>query len=119
MNHFNQLPEFQKELSKLKKKYRSLPEDIEKFERLIIKNPLGLGKNFTILHFGESLKIVKARLACRNLRERSVRIIYAYHEDILTFMYIEIYYKGDKDNEDKERVKEYISKLKNPQVKNE
>lgn len=112
MNHFNALPEFEKELSKLKKKYRSLPEDIKKLERLIIQSPLGLGKNFVVLHYGESLKIIKARLACRSLRERSVRIIYAHHNDTLTFVYIEIYYKGDKENEDKNRVKEYISKFK-------
>jgi hypothetical protein len=113
MNHFNQIPEFEKELLKLKKKYRSLPEDIEKLEKLLLQNPLGLGKNFTILHYGESLKIIKARLACRSLRGRSIRLIYAYHGDILTFVYIEIYCKSYKDNEDKERVKEYISKFKN------
>lgn len=88
MNHFDKLPEFEKELSKLEKKYRSLPQDIEKFEKLLLQNPLGLGKNFTIIHYGVSVKIIKARLVCRSLKDRSIRIIYAYHNDTLTFLYI-------------------------------
>jgi hypothetical protein len=31
MSHFKKLPEFEKELVKLSKKYRSLAEDIKKF----------------------------------------------------------------------------------------
>ncbi len=109
MSHFNRLPEFEKELSRLSKKYRSLFEDIEKFERLISLNPTGYGTNFVIIHHEPKLKIVKARLACKSLRDRSMRIIYAYHQDVFEFMYIELYFKGDKENEDRERIKEYIS----------
>ena len=51
---------------------------------------------------------MKARLACKSLRDRSIRVIYAYHNDTVTFVYIELYFKGDKKNEDRERVREYI-----------
>ena len=78
---------------------------------MLLQNPLGLGKNFTVIHYGTALKIIKARLACRSLKDRSVRIVYAYHGDTMTFMYIEIYFKGNKESEDKSRVKEYISKF--------
>jgi len=113
MNHFNQLSEFEKEFSNLSKKYRSLPEDFKKFERLIDMTPTGSGKNFTIIHSNQNIKIVKSRVTCKSLRDRSIRVIYAYHENSVTFVYIEIYFKGDKANEDRERIKNY---LKNFQV---
>ena len=108
MNHFNRLPEFEKELKKLRSKYPSLPDDLSRFERIIEINPVGIGTNFVTIHHSTTLKMVKARLACKSLRDRSIRVIYAYHEDIITFVYIEMYFKGDKENEDCERVKEYL-----------
>jgi len=108
MSRFNQLPEFEKEFSKLFKKYRSLAEDLKKFEKLVEINPTGVGKNFTIIHNSEKVKIVKTRLACKSLRDRSMRMIYAYHDDKVIFVYIELYFKGDKANEDRERIKEYL-----------
>ncbi len=111
MNHSNYLPEFEKEFSRLLRKYRSLNEDIKIFERFIFANPTGLGKNFAIMHSGENLKIVKARMMCKSLQNRNIRIIYAYHNDKFEFMYIEIYWKGEKENEDRERVKDYLKKF--------
>ena len=111
MSHFNQLPAFEKEFSKLSRKYKSLPDDLHKLEEIITNphiGPVGVGKNFVTLYQGDKIKIVKTRLACRSLRERSMRIVYAYHEDEIRFMYIEIYYKGDKENEERERIKEYL-----------
>jgi hypothetical protein len=115
MSHFSKLPEFEKEFSKLSKKYPSLPDDLKKLERLIALNPVGMGTNFVTIHHSEEAKIVKARLACKSLKERSVRIIYAYHEYITTFVHIEIYFKGDKENEDSLRIKHYLSSLSMPQ----
>lgn len=111
MSHFNQLPEFEKAFLKLFRKYKSLPEDLRKLETIITNpdiGPVGVGKNFITLHQSENIKIVKARLACMSLRERSMRVVYAYHSDKIEFMYIEIYYKGDKENEDNERIKKYL-----------
>ena len=112
MSHFSKLPEFEREFKKLSKKYQSLGEDLKNLEVVLCNYPTGVGKNFTITHFDTSLKIVKARLVCRSLRNRSMRIIYAYHDDNFEFVYIEIYCKSDKENEDKERVNEYIKKFK-------
>jgi hypothetical protein len=112
MSHFSQLPEFEKEFSGLSRKYKSLPDDIRRLEELISNpdiGPVGVGKNFATLHQGDTIKIVKTRLACKSLRERSMRIVYAYHEDRIEFMYIEIYYKGDKENEDRARIQKYIA----------
>lgn len=111
MSHFNQSPEFEKELKKLSKKYRSLPKDLKDLEDVLVVSPTGLGKNFTIVHSAESIKIVKVRLACESLLDRTIRVVYAYHDNTFEFMYIEIYFKGDKENEDRERIGKYIKNI--------
>ena len=112
MSHFEQLPEFQKELSKLSKKYLSLEEDLLKLERLITLNPVGVGMNFVTVHHSPKVKIVKTRLACKSLRDRSMRLMYAYHGSTVTFVYIEIYFKGEKENEDRSRIEQYLRGFK-------
>ena len=108
MNNFNQLAEFQKELKKLSQKYPSLYEDLKKIEEIIIKYPTGIGKNFVIIHHSEIVDIIKARLACRSLKDRSVRLIYAYHKNKIEFIHIELYFKGDKENENRKRIIQYL-----------
>ena len=34
--------------------------------------------------------------------------MYAYHQQLITFVYLEVYFKGDKENEDRERIEEYL-----------
>lgn len=111
MSHFDKLPEFEKEFSKLSKKYPSLAEDLKKFEKLVTMNATGFGVNFVTIHHSEKVKLVKARLACKSLRDRSIRVIYAYHNDTITFVYIELYFKGDKENEDRERIAQYLKSI--------
>ena len=108
MGSFDLLPEFGKEFKRLLKKYRTLDDDLRKFKMVLVNYPTGVGKNFTIIHSTEDLKIVKARMACRALRERSLRIIYSYFEEDRRIEFIEIYFKGDKENEDRKRIKEYL-----------
>lgn len=108
MSHFNKIPQFEKELKKLSKKYSSLPNDIKDLEDILSVFPTGNGKNFTIIHHSENLVLVKTRLTCRSLRDKSMRVIYAYHAKGIEFVYIELYFKGDKKNEDMGRIKEYL-----------
>lgn len=109
MSRFDRTPEFDKDFKRLSKKYRSLDDDLLLLETLLEKFPKGTGSKFAVLHEAEDVVIVKARLACRALRESSLHIIYAYHAGTITFVYIELYYKGDKANEDFERIKEYLA----------
>lgn len=111
MKRFNCLLIFEKELKRLSKKYRTLENDLEKFKKVLASIPTGYGKNFTIVHSGEKITIVKARMACRALRDRSLRVIYAYIEERAVIEFIEIYFKGEKENEDRERIKEYLRNL--------
>ena len=92
MNRFNALPEFEKELKRLSKKYRTLHDDLKKFKKVLLACPTGVGKNFTVVHSEENITIVKARMACRTLRDRSLRVIYAYNKREQTIECIELYY---------------------------
>ena len=112
MSMFSVLPEFNKELKKLAKKYPTLLLDVEDIKPVLIDCPTGIGKNFTIIKINGDITIVKVRIHCESLRSRVVRLIYAYHKDRIEFMYIELYYKGDKENENKERIEDYILRCK-------
>ncbi len=71
---------------------------------------------FRISNLGiENLKIYKAKkFACKSLKgtgvHSGIRIIYAYFEEEDIVELVEIYFKGDKDNEDRERIKRYYQK---------
>ena len=110
MNTFYQLPEFEKELKKLSRKYPSLISDIEDIKPVILSSSdgAGIGKNFTIISVINDIKIVKVRVQCESLRSRAIRLIYAYHKDKIELVYIEVYFKGDKENEDRERIQRYL-----------
>lgn len=108
MNNFNAAAEFEKEFKQLFKKYKTLNDDLEKFKRVLLVTPTGIGKNFVIIHSLPTVKIIKARMACRTLRDRSLRIIYSYFEQEQRIEFIEIYFKGKKESEDRERIKEYL-----------
>lgn len=111
MSEFYQLPEFEKELKKLSKKYPSLIHDIEDIKQILLGTPTGIGKNFTIISTVRDVKIVKVRIRCESLRARTIRMIYAYHADRIEFMYIELYFKGDKEAEDQVRIRKYLEKI--------
>ena len=108
------LPEFEKDLKKLSKRFRTLDEDLKVFvdKQLQLYHKLGIDNRgcFRISDIGISRpKIYKAKkFACRSLKGKGaasgIRAIYAYYEkeDIVEF--IEIYYKGDKENEDRRRI---------------
>jgi len=109
--NFNELPEFYKEFKRFSKKYKSLINDLEEFKRIISIVPLGNSKHFNVITKTEQCIIVKARLFCRYLKGSSLRIIYAFYEQKCEFDFLEIYFKGDKENEDYERIKNYLKSL--------
>ena len=111
MSKFQQSPEFEKELKKLSRKYPSLVNDVEDIKQILANTPTGIGKNFTIIRAIRNVKIVKARLHCESLRARTVRMIYAYHTDRIEFRYLELYFKGNKENEDRGRVTRYLKNV--------
>lgn len=107
--NFNELPEFAKEFKRLIKKYQSLPDDLEEFKRVITVVPLGNSKHFNVITKNDHCTVVKARLFCRYLKGSALRIIYAFHCNNLRVDFIEIYFKGNKENESCERIKAYLN----------
>ncbi len=113
------LPEFDKDMKKLKK-HRTLENDLDRF--LLAQVYMHHIKNqdvkglYRIAGLGiKEPKIYKAtRFSCQSLGGGSysgMRVIYAYMEeendrDKITL--IEIYYKGDKENENRDRIIKYF-----------
>lgn len=109
---FEELPEFRKEFRKFAKKYKSLSDDLEEFRRVLSAAPLGNGgKHFNTLFRSERVNVIKARFFCRYLKGASFRIVYAYAGQPERVEFIELYYKGDKSNEDRGRVERYLKAM--------
>ena len=113
------LTEFDKDFKKLAKRFKTLNDDIETFinRQLKLTHKLGVD-NKGVVHISdlgiEIPKIYKAKkFACKALKGRGgmsgIRIIYAYYESEDIVEFIEIYFKGDKANEDKKRIIKYYS----------
>jgi hypothetical protein len=114
---FKETKKFEKDLKQLYKKFRSIAEDLELFKKLVAKIPLGNNRHFAVLHVVRDVKIIKARMSCRSLKNSSssLRVIYAYHEktdEIELIEFIELYSKGHKEREDQARIQEYIESLR-------
>ena len=109
--NYRELPSFTKELKQLSKKHKSLPEDFEGFKKILNTIPTGNSKHFNSITKHKLCFIIKARLFCRYLKGSSLRIIYAFHSQINEINFIELYFKGNKPNEDKDRVKAYLKNL--------
>jgi hypothetical protein len=108
------LPEFDKDIKRLLKRFRTLEDDLDVFVKaeLVLYHKLKKDNKgiFPIPGLGvEKPKIYKAKkFACRSLKGKGVqsgiRVIYGYFEKEDRIDFIEIYYKGDKENEDKDRI---------------
>lgn len=114
------LPEFEKDIHKLSRRFKTIEDDL----RIFIEKELKLFHKLKIDNKGifhipglqiENPKIFKAKkFACRSLKGKGVhsgiRLIYAYFEEENIIELIEIYYKGDKENEDRQRIFKYYKR---------
>jgi mRNA-degrading endonuclease RelE of RelBE toxin-antitoxin system len=102
---FQELPEFQKDFKRLSKKYPSLPHDLELRKSVFELFPTGRGADVDqIPGLKIQSKIYKARLDCKSLRRDSIRLIYCYDENNFTITFIELYFKGEQQLENRERI---------------
>ena len=116
-SRISRLPEFEEDLKKLLKRFGTLEEDLTIFTETQLKlyHKLDVDNKgvFQISGLGiQNPKIYKGKkFACRSLKgkgaQSGVRVIYAYFEDSDRIDLIEIYFKGDKENEDRDRVLEH------------
>ena len=111
---FDEIIEFQKDLKKLTKRYRSLPEDLEIVKKALYAEP-DADPPYSFRIEGLKIKtcIIKVRkISCRSLKTRGVnsglRIIYAYFKNDFRIVFIELYHKSDKAGENRERILKYF-----------
>ena len=118
-NEIIECPEFKKDFKRLLKKYRSLEEDFETFKNTPLKAFHKLDQaNVGIVPISDlgvlNPKIYKAtKFACKALKGRGaatgIRIVYAYYPKEDKIFFIEMYFKADQENEDKDRIKQILS----------
>ena len=111
---------FEKDFTRLEKRFRSLKEDFEKLKKFsielyheqsidnrgIVKVEGWCGENYT------TFKIRK--FACRALRcgaNSGLRVIYVHQPMLNKITFIEIYFKADQENETRNRIKEFLKTL--------
>lgn len=109
--NFDETNEFSKSFKRLSKKYRSLPDDLLEFKKVVTEFPLGSGRHFVIIHSEEKVKVIKARLFCRYLRGSSLRIVYAYREAEAIIDFVELYFKGEQINENRTLIRDFLKNL--------
>lgn len=111
--NFKQTDEFTKDFKHYFKRYKTLLDDIEELKKVLNIQPLGIGRNFAVITKQNNVTIVKARLFCRSLKKNSLRLIYVYINncnsiELIAIEFVELYFKGDKENEDHKRIKRYL-----------
>ena len=121
--NFEQTPEFEKDLKRLSKKWRSLPQDIKSAERDIL--PLYVeqegveiirlreaffgGYKAAVLMTTDAVEVVKMRLDCESLGTNSkTRLIFVAVKTEGTIRFVELYAKNEKTREDPSRYRKYI-----------
>ena len=117
--NYSETVEFRRDFKKLLNKFPSLAEDLEIVKQYDIElfhcQKIDRHGIFQIENIGnrENIQFFKIKkFACKSLKGRGlksgIRIIYAFHCQSDKINFIEIYFKGKKDNEDRERIKNYL-----------
>jgi hypothetical protein len=107
---FEELDLFTKDLKELLKKYRTLNEDLGVVKKVLEVMPDERPPfSFRIDGLGLTTCIVKVKkIACKSLKGRGVnsglRLIYAYFKEEQKVVFIELFHKNDKENEDRKRI---------------
>jgi mRNA-degrading endonuclease RelE of RelBE toxin-antitoxin system len=107
---FEELPVYKNDLKRLLKKFRSLIDDIEIVKQVLeIKPDERPPFSYRIDNLGiESCVIKVKKIACKSLKGRGVnsglRLVYAYFPEENRIVFIELYHKNEKQNEDRQRI---------------
>lgn len=107
---FETLPEYDKDLKKLLKKYRTLISDIEDVKKVLSVRP-DAQPPFSFRIDGldiESCVIKVKKIASDSFKGRGsnsgFRLVYAYFHEIEKIIFVELYHKNDKESEDRARI---------------
>ncbi len=107
----DRLAEFEKDLKQLRKKYKTIDDDISVVERVITVEPTARPPfSFQIDNLGLETCVIKVRkIASRSFKGKGAmsgfRLIYAHFEQENRVVFIELYHKSSKEVEDRDRIK--------------
>lgn len=122
--NYQQTDAFLKDFKRLLKRFKSLEGDLETAKKNAIElfhvrkiNNLSV---FSIpqFHFDDVVIYKLKKFACRALKggaKSGIRVIYAYFPADQAVVFLEIYYKGDQEREDQQRIKNYLASLRQEQ----
>jgi hypothetical protein len=120
MINYSETEEFIRDFKKLLKKFPSLTEDLKVNKQYRIElfhcKEIDSRSIFEIQGVGNSdkLKFFKVKkFQCRNLKGRGarsgIRVIYAYFPAEQKIVFIEIYFKANQRNENRQRIIDFIN----------
>jgi mRNA-degrading endonuclease YafQ of YafQ-DinJ toxin-antitoxin module len=107
---FEELTEFKKDLKSLLKKYRTLNDDLDVVKKVLDILPDERPPfSFRIDNLALETCIIKVKkIACKALKGRGVnsglRLVYAHFQKEEKIIFVELYHKNDKENEDRQRI---------------
>jgi mRNA-degrading endonuclease RelE of RelBE toxin-antitoxin system len=121
MIQYNTLSSFDKDFKKLHKKFKTLDEDFAIMKKNVIEvyHLKNIQTNAVVKIEGfcsESYNSMKVRkFTSMSLKGRGaasgLRVIYVFENCTCKVTFIEIYFKQDKENEDRDRLKNFIDAL--------
>jgi len=107
---FDELEEFKKDFKSLLKKYRTLNDDIQVIKQVLEVFPDERPPfSFRIDNLGIDTCVIKIKkIACKVLKGRGrnsgLRLVYAHFHAEQQIVFIELYHKNDKENENRKRI---------------
>jgi mRNA-degrading endonuclease RelE of RelBE toxin-antitoxin system len=108
---FDELAEYKKDFKRLLKKYRTLESDMEDVRKDLNDEPGASPPfSFQIEGLGITTCVIKVKkIASDSFKGHGVnsgfRLIYAYFEEEQRIVFVELYHKNEKENEDRIRIK--------------
>ena len=113
--------EFDKDFKALQKRFRTLDKDFSLMKKFSLEPHYEQGTPQTAFvpiegFCGERYVSNKVRkFSCMSIKGRGaasgIRIIFVWEEEKRQITFIEMYFKGDKENEDRTRLRNFISSL--------
>jgi mRNA-degrading endonuclease RelE of RelBE toxin-antitoxin system len=107
---FESLPEYDKDLKRLLKKHPTLTSDIEDVKKVLnIRPDAQPPLSYQIDGLGIKSCVIKVKKIASDSfkgrgRNSGFRLVYAYLKEAERIVLVELYHKGEKDNEDRERI---------------
>jgi len=102
-------PEFDKEYKRLKKKYRSLPDDLANLEEELIKNP-NLG-----IDLGNNFRKIRMAISAKNKGKSGGALVITYSLVVsiidARIVLVTIYDKGEEQSISDARIKQIIKNI--------